>query len=448
MEEKMKRFIFLLTIVMAASVSLAATITVTSTADSGAGSLRQAVIDASAGDTVDFNLTYPATITLTSGDININKNLTITGRANPRDIIIDGNANDYIFACRNGHTYNISGLTVSNGLHASAGGIYVASNDTRLNLSNCVVTACATTASNNGNGGGGIKFSAYTTCGGTVINCLFSGNSCPVSGTGLNADGGAIYIGHNNVSIKIKACSFENNSAGGDGGAVALSDNTPVELEDSTFFGNISVTGNAGAVYAVFGDTRDTDIINCTFIENATLNASGGGIGRGGAIFAQRGNCDLYNCTVVSNSASNVGGGFCGYGTASLNHFNLYSCIFGYNSAVNGDPEVRLSSDDGTINYCIYSGVPAGNNNVDAAPEVSQILADNGGPTKTLMIDNPGNCINAGDNPLSLTYDQRGPNYARTVGGVTDIGAVEWVPEPGLIGFISLGLLALIRKNR
>ena len=78
-ETKMKKFIFLLTIVMAASVSMAATITVTSTADSGAGSLRQAVADASAGDTVDFNLTYPATITLTSGDININKDLTITG---------------------------------------------------------------------------------------------------------------------------------------------------------------------------------------------------------------------------------------------------------------------------------------------------------------------------------------------------------------------------------
>ncbi len=76
----MKRFIFLLTIVMAASVSLAATITVTTTADAGADSLRQAVIDATAGDTIVFGFaTYPATITLTTGEIDINKNLTITG---------------------------------------------------------------------------------------------------------------------------------------------------------------------------------------------------------------------------------------------------------------------------------------------------------------------------------------------------------------------------------
>ena len=444
----MKKFIFLLTIVMAASVSMAATITVTSTADSGAGSLRQAVADASAGDTVDFNLTYPATITLTSGDININKDLTITGRANPRDIVIDGNANDYIFACRNGHTYNISGLTVSNGLHASGGGIYVVNNDTRLNLSNCVVTACATTATDNGKMGGGIAFSGYTSCGGTIISCLFSDNSCPVSGDSRNADGGAIYIGHNTANVKIKACSFENNSAGGDGGAIAFDAHVTAELEDSTFFGNTSVTGNAGAVYLVFGDSRDVDIINCTFIENATLNASGGGIGRGGAVFAQRGYCDLYNCTVVSNSASNVGGGFCGYGSGSLNHFNLYSCIFGYNSAANGDPDVKLTSDDGSINYCIYPGAPAGNNNVDAAPEVSVVLADNGGPTETLMITIHGNCDGAGDNPLSLSYDQRGVGYPREEAGATDIGAVEApVPEPTIITLICFGIFALIRRK-
>ena len=45
-----------------------ATSTVTNTNDSGAGSLRQALADANDGDTIDFNLTYPATITLTTGN--------------------------------------------------------------------------------------------------------------------------------------------------------------------------------------------------------------------------------------------------------------------------------------------------------------------------------------------------------------------------------------------
>jgi hypothetical protein len=45
----------------------AATITVTNTNDSGPGSLRDAIANASSGDTINFSLTYPATITLTCG---------------------------------------------------------------------------------------------------------------------------------------------------------------------------------------------------------------------------------------------------------------------------------------------------------------------------------------------------------------------------------------------
>src|SRR5689334_23983839 len=49
--------------------AVAATITVTTTADSGAGSLRQAILDAASGDTINFSLPANSTITLTSAEL-------------------------------------------------------------------------------------------------------------------------------------------------------------------------------------------------------------------------------------------------------------------------------------------------------------------------------------------------------------------------------------------
>jgi hypothetical protein len=59
--------------------TLLATDTVSSTADSGSGSLRALIASASAGDTIDFASTVTGMITLSSGDLNITKNLDIEG---------------------------------------------------------------------------------------------------------------------------------------------------------------------------------------------------------------------------------------------------------------------------------------------------------------------------------------------------------------------------------
>src|SRR6266516_1049991 len=53
------------------------TITVTNTNDSGTGSLRQALTDAHDSDTINFAVT--GAISLTSGELVINKNITISG---------------------------------------------------------------------------------------------------------------------------------------------------------------------------------------------------------------------------------------------------------------------------------------------------------------------------------------------------------------------------------
>ena len=77
-------FVYLIS-AQAATVS---TITVTNLNDSGAGSLRQAIADASASDTIDFNVT--GKIILTSGQLTINKDLTISGPGEDQ-LTISGN---------------------------------------------------------------------------------------------------------------------------------------------------------------------------------------------------------------------------------------------------------------------------------------------------------------------------------------------------------------------
>ena len=57
----------------------AATITVMNTNDSGPASLRDAIATASSGDTIDFGAGVIGAITLTSGELLVDKNLTITG---------------------------------------------------------------------------------------------------------------------------------------------------------------------------------------------------------------------------------------------------------------------------------------------------------------------------------------------------------------------------------
>jgi hypothetical protein len=65
-------------ILFTATISQAATITVTNLNNVGAGSLRQAVIDAVSGDTIDFAPNVRGTIVLTA-KISFSKSLIING---------------------------------------------------------------------------------------------------------------------------------------------------------------------------------------------------------------------------------------------------------------------------------------------------------------------------------------------------------------------------------
>ena len=71
----------LVLLLWAGSIALGAgdTITVSNVNDNGPGSLRDAIQNAIAGDTITFDLPSPSTIPLTSGELLIDKDLIISG---------------------------------------------------------------------------------------------------------------------------------------------------------------------------------------------------------------------------------------------------------------------------------------------------------------------------------------------------------------------------------
>ena len=133
-----------------AASAFASTITVTNCADSGAGSLRDAVATAISGDTIDFDANLAcSTITLAGGAITIATgadgmpltDLQISGPG--RNVLaIDGNYADRVFAHTAGAdaTLRIANLALHHGFTAGDGGCVFSEGDVDIayvELSEC-----------------------------------------------------------------------------------------------------------------------------------------------------------------------------------------------------------------------------------------------------------------------------------------------------------------------
>src|SRR5437868_5417913 len=119
-------FFVLLAWLGAAQFVSAAIRLVTNTADSGAGSLRDTIAAATAGDTIQFSgmLVGQLKIVLITplggeGNLVIDKDLTIDTRG--RVVLIDGNHTSRAFYIDSG-IVNLSGLTITNGFDYNGGG--------------------------------------------------------------------------------------------------------------------------------------------------------------------------------------------------------------------------------------------------------------------------------------------------------------------------------------
>ena len=272
----------------------ATTFTVTDSGDGGANTLRWAVeaANSAAGpDTIDFNLaSLPGTITLTSGELAITDDLTITGPG-ASSLAISGNSTSRVFSISGGVTANISGLTMTagNGLASSQAGFGGAI----LNLGTLTLTN-STVAQNNTNFGGGISVSSTGSA--NLINTTLSGNSAAVSGGGIFvADGGVVTLTNSTVSgnstavsgsgggfyvegvLRLINATVSGNSAASGGGFFLGGWTASVEMKN-TIMANSPAGGNCAGGGTSHGNNLSDDA-SCPFFASGDLNNPPGGSG-------------------------------------------------------------------------------------------------------------------------------------------------------------------------
>jgi hypothetical protein len=214
---------------------------VTTTADSGAGSLRDAVAQVCSGTTITFNIpgAGPHTITLTTGELAATKNMTIKNNSGER-ITVSGNNASRVFNINSGKTVSIIGLTISGGNAASGAGII---NDGALTVVNSTISGNSATSD-----GGGISTTATGTAL-TLINTTISGNSAAGSGGGVNVLGGT--VSSINSTISNNTADSDNNSTGTGGGISASAGTTT--LKNTIVAGNFNEDGASDAADDISG---------------------------------------------------------------------------------------------------------------------------------------------------------------------------------------------------
>ncbi len=470
-------FVLLVGTLLPAS-ALAVTLTVTTTADSGGGSLRQALVAAnasSADDTITFAI--PAsdpgcldgvcTITLTTGELNVVERatggaLTIT-HPNPEEIRISGNNASRVLSNRGRLTLN--GVTITGGKASEnvGGGIYQLGE--AMTLTNSIVTG------NTANVGGGIYCSQTSM---TISNTRLTGN--------VASGGAGFYTLRGNVVIS--NCVISNNTAvppspnsASEGGGIT-NDQGSVTIEDTTISGNSTVF-DAGGVFNLAGSmtiNRSTISGNMVSNTNPAVFTAGGGIvsaqsgnqsasltminstisgnkaGRGGGgLFNQgRSSVLLLNCTVTGNETVSTNTTFGGGGGISV-AFDNGSEVRSKNSLIAGNisgngngPDLATNGGPGFItlgNNLIgnTSGAMttwAASDKINVAAQIEPLSA-NGGPTATHALQANSPAINMGNNCVfaancsdlgtvpAVTTDQRGAPRAGTSANPVDIGAYE-----------------------
>ncbi|MCB0048644.1 MAG: hypothetical protein KDE24_03745, partial [Caldilinea sp.] len=357
--------------------------------------------DVCAGGTVDFSLSYPATITLTSGvALTLTKDVTIAGPGADK-VAVSGNAATRVFVVNSGVRAAIDGLTIRDGKitgFTNGAGI--------LNSGVLTVTNSVLAANNTQNEGGGI----YNIGTLTVLSNTFADNAA-FRGAGI----------YNSGSLVVAGTGFERNDGSSEGGGIHNTGTTNVI--ESAFVANRGYMGGGVFSSGTFTAT------NSSFRNNSN-SGNGGGIGIVGGTAA------LYNSTVYSNAATFGGGIYVSAGALTVTNSTVAnnSAPYGggiYNGSMLYLRNSLIANSTGSSD-CINSGTLAANtNNLIADGSCSPALSgdpllgafgDYGGDTQTVPLLPGSPAIDAGDGATCLATDQRGVERPE---GTCDIGAFE-----------------------
>ncbi|MBL9115081.1 MAG: hypothetical protein JNJ83_08735 [Verrucomicrobiaceae bacterium] len=266
----------------------AGTFLVSTTADSGSGSLRQALADAAlqpGADTITFSpglnegnialITYTNNTALTVSD---SGGVTLDATALPGGLTLSANGTGFLaFLVQTGSSLTLRGLTLSGftGQTGTDGGAI--RNDGTLTMTQCTLsgnsassdggairndgtltlTQCTLSGNSAANGDGGAIFNFSGTL--TLTQCTLSGNSASISG-------GAI---HNSSTLTLTQCTLSGNSASSDGGAISSLGS--LTLTNSIVAGNTAALG--GPDISRFGAITTIGVNLLSSLVNSGLSA-------------------------------------------------------------------------------------------------------------------------------------------------------------------------------
>lgn len=413
----------------------AATWPVTSCNDSGSGTLRAVINNAStkSGDTVDLSkLTAKdvgcsaSTISLVTGALTVKQDdLYIVGPS--AGITITGKSNDMIELDRI-FTHSGTGTLALNYVNVAYGAYYASAqygaggcifSEGNVYLSHGSVSHCTVDASieNEALGGGIVTVGNLTVRSSTLTNNVAGKKA------GAGDYGGALAVGNLTMILS----SVEHNSTNGvNGGLVGgLGVQGGASISESTIANNTSQL-EIGGLFII----GTTTITNSTISGNVTKKGSIGGI-------LSEGQVTIRNSTIAFNTAATSTYGAAGFVERPYHSsvtVNLQSSLISNNTY--GDPptdaDVSLElSGSGTAtlsgaNNLVFASsadLPAGT--ITGKCPLLGSLRNNGGPTLTHALLSGSPAIGKGNNSQSLPDDQRGAPFVRLSGNKTDVGAYE-----------------------